>query len=138
MVEVHVQDLADTAGRSYRAAAGPSAAVLYARARNWAIGSDPGLLRLRMACRATAAMRRCVCAGGVHRGLYPAVRPTRHGAGHGQARWYWAVIGVLLLRIEETAIGAVIGIAAAMLVLPVNTRTLIRTDTRAFFTTLSS
>ena len=31
-------------------------------------------------------------------------------------------LGLLLLRIEETAIGAVIGIAAAMLVLPVNTR----------------
>src|ERR1700746_212005 len=30
--------------------------VLYERARNWAIGSDPGLLRLRMATRTTAAL----------------------------------------------------------------------------------
>src|ERR1700759_4386303 len=30
--------------------------VLYERARNWAIGSDPGLLRLRMAVRTTAAL----------------------------------------------------------------------------------
>jgi uncharacterized membrane protein YccC len=44
---------------------------------------------------------------------------------------------LLLLRIEETAIGAVIGVAVAMLVLPVNTRTTIRNDARAFFTTLS-
>jgi uncharacterized membrane protein YgaE (UPF0421/DUF939 family) len=44
---------------------------------------------------------------------------------------------LLLLRIEETAIGAVIGIAAAMLVLPVNTRTHIRHDAHAFFLTLS-
>ncbi len=44
---------------------------------------------------------------------------------------------LLLLRIEETAIGAVIGIAAAMLVLPINTRTHIRNDARAFFLTLS-
>ena len=35
--------------------------------------------------------------------------------------------GVLLLRIEETAIGAVIGVAVAILVLPTNTRTAIRT-----------
>ena len=28
----------------------------YQRARNWAIGSDPGLLRLRMAVRTTAAL----------------------------------------------------------------------------------
>ena len=40
--------------------------------------------------------------------------------------------GVLMLRIEETAIGAVIGIAVAILVLPTNTRTTIRNDTRAF------
>lgn len=44
---------------------------------------------------------------------------------------------LLLLRIEETAIGAVIGVAVAMLVLPVNTRTTIRSDARTFFTTLS-
>ena len=46
--------------------------------------------------------------------------------------------GVLLLRIEETAIGAVIGVAVAILVLPTNTRTAIRTDTRAFLTSLSA
>jgi uncharacterized membrane protein YccC len=45
--------------------------------------------------------------------------------------------GLLLLRIEETAIGAVIGIAAAMLVLPINTRTNIRHDAHTFFITLS-
>ncbi len=44
---------------------------------------------------------------------------------------------LLLLRIEETAIGAVIGIAAAMLVLPINTRAKIRDDARTFFLTLS-
>jgi uncharacterized membrane protein YccC len=44
---------------------------------------------------------------------------------------------LLLLRIEETAIGAVIGVAVAMLVLPVNTRTSIRNDARTFFATLS-
>jgi uncharacterized membrane protein YccC len=46
--------------------------------------------------------------------------------------------GVLLLRIEETAIGAVIGVAVAILVLPTNTRTAIRDDTRAFLTSLSA
>ncbi len=45
--------------------------------------------------------------------------------------------GLLLLRIEETAIGAVIGIAAAMLVLPINTRTHIRHDAHTFFLTLA-
>ena len=45
---------------------------------------------------------------------------------------------LLLLRIEETAIGAVIGIAAAMLVLPVNTRAKIRGDAHTFFLTLSN
>src|ERR1700739_1983088 len=30
--------------------------VLYERARNWAIGSDPGLLRRRMATRTMAAL----------------------------------------------------------------------------------
>jgi uncharacterized membrane protein YccC len=46
--------------------------------------------------------------------------------------------GVLLLRIEETAIGAVIGVTVAILVLPTNTRTAIRDDTRAFLTSLSA
>ncbi len=46
--------------------------------------------------------------------------------------------GVLMLRIEETAIGAVIGATVAILVLPTNTRTTIRNDTRAFLTALSS
>lgn len=46
--------------------------------------------------------------------------------------------GVLLLRIEETAIGAVIGVTVAILVLPTNTRTAIREDTRAFLTSLSA
>ena len=32
------------------------ATALYGRARNWAIGSDPGLLRLRMATRTTGAL----------------------------------------------------------------------------------
>lgn len=44
--------------------------------------------------------------------------------------------GVLMLRIEETAIGAVIGVAVAILVLPTNIRTTIRNDTRAFLTSL--
>ena len=46
--------------------------------------------------------------------------------------------GVLLLRIEETAIGAVIGVAVAILVLPTNTRAAIRDDTRAFLASLSA
>src|ERR1700758_3499087 len=33
-----------------------SVTTLYLRAVNWAIGSDPGLLRLRMACRTTVAL----------------------------------------------------------------------------------
>ena len=45
---------------------------------------------------------------------------------------------VLLLRIEETAIGAVIGVGAAILVLPTNVRTTIREDTSAFLSTLSA
>lgn len=45
---------------------------------------------------------------------------------------------VLLLRIEETAIGAVIGVGVAILVLPTDTRTAIRDDARAFLTTLSA
>lgn len=47
-------------------------------------------------------------------------------------------LGVLMLRIEETAIGAVIGVTVAILVLPTNTRTTIRNDTRAFLTDLST
>jgi uncharacterized membrane protein YccC len=46
--------------------------------------------------------------------------------------------GVLMLRIEETAIGAVIGVTVAILVLPTNTRTAIRDDTRAFLTALTA
>ena len=46
--------------------------------------------------------------------------------------------GVLMLRIEETAIGAVIGATVAVVVLPTNTRTAIRTDTRAFLMSLST
>ncbi len=46
-------------------------------------------------------------------------------------------VPLLLLRIEETAVGAVIGIAAAMLVLPINTRKKIRSDAHTFFLTLS-
>jgi uncharacterized membrane protein YccC len=45
--------------------------------------------------------------------------------------------GVLMLRIEETAIGAVIGVTVAVVVLPTHTRTAIRDDTRAFLTSLS-
>jgi uncharacterized membrane protein YccC len=45
--------------------------------------------------------------------------------------------GVLMLRIEETAIGAVIGVTVAIVVLPTHTRTAIRNDTRAFLTSLS-
>nr|WP_238559621.1 MULTISPECIES: FUSC family protein [Mycobacterium ulcerans group] len=45
--------------------------------------------------------------------------------------------GVLMLRIEETAIGAVIGVAVAILVLPTTIGTVVRRDTRAFLTTLS-
>jgi uncharacterized membrane protein YccC len=46
--------------------------------------------------------------------------------------------GVLMLRIEETAIGAVIGAAVAILVLPTNSRTAIRNDTRGFLAALSA
>ncbi|MBW0012971.1 FUSC family protein [Mycobacterium sp.] len=46
-------------------------------------------------------------------------------------------LGVLMLRIEETAIGAVIGVAVAILVLPTHTRIAIREDSRAFLTALS-
>jgi uncharacterized membrane protein YgaE (UPF0421/DUF939 family) len=44
---------------------------------------------------------------------------------------------LLLLRIEETAIGAVIGMTVAILVLPTNARTAMRTDARTFLTTLA-
>jgi Fusaric acid resistance protein-like len=44
--------------------------------------------------------------------------------------------GVLMLRIEETAIGAVIGVTVAIVVLPTHTRTAIRDDSRAFLTKL--
>ncbi|ORB12697.1 FUSC family protein [Mycobacterium noviomagense] len=44
---------------------------------------------------------------------------------------------LLLLRIEETAIGAVIGVAVAILVLPTNTRAAISDDGHTFLTTLS-
>ncbi len=46
--------------------------------------------------------------------------------------------GVLMLRIEETAIGAVIGATVAVVVLPTNIRTAIRGDSRAFLTSLSA
>jgi uncharacterized membrane protein YgaE (UPF0421/DUF939 family) len=45
--------------------------------------------------------------------------------------------GLLLLRIEETAIGAVIGVTVAILVLPTNARTSMRNDARTFLKTLS-
>jgi len=47
-------------------------------------------------------------------------------------------VHLLLLRIEETAIGAVIGAAVAILVLPTDTRSAIRDDAHAFLTTLSA
>jgi uncharacterized membrane protein YccC len=46
--------------------------------------------------------------------------------------------GVLLLRIEETAVGAVIGVAVAILVLPTNSATAMRTDIKAFLASLSA
>lgn len=46
-------------------------------------------------------------------------------------------LDVLLLRIEETAIGAVIGVAVAILVLPTNIGTTLRNDTREFLTALA-
>jgi uncharacterized membrane protein YccC len=45
---------------------------------------------------------------------------------------------VLLVRIEETAIGAVIGVAVAILVLPTNIGTTLRKDTREFLVSLST
>ncbi|HEY2502925.1 MAG TPA: FUSC family protein, partial [Mycobacterium sp.] len=47
-------------------------------------------------------------------------------------------VGVLMLRIEETAMGAVIGITVAILVLPTKTGTAIRHDTREFLQALSA
>lgn len=44
---------------------------------------------------------------------------------------------LLVLRIEETAIGAVIGVAVAILVLPTHTRAAVRDDAHAFLTTLA-
>ncbi len=46
--------------------------------------------------------------------------------------------GVLMLRIEETAVGAVIGVTVAVVVLPANTRAAIVDDTGAFLTALSA
>lgn len=45
-------------------------------------------------------------------------------------------VDVLVVRIEETAVGAVIGVAVAILVLPTNIGTTIRNDTREFLTAL--
>ena len=46
-------------------------------------------------------------------------------------------IGVLMLRLEETAVGAVIGVGVAALVLPTKTLATARSDADAFLTTLS-
>ncbi|BBY04251.1 FUSC family protein [Mycobacterium seoulense] len=46
--------------------------------------------------------------------------------------------GVLMLRIEETAIGAVIGATVAVVVLPTHTTTAIREDSRTFLASLSA
>ncbi len=46
-------------------------------------------------------------------------------------------VDLLLLRIEETGIGAVIGVAVAMLVLPTNSRSAVRSDAHAFLTALA-
>ena len=46
-------------------------------------------------------------------------------------------IGVLMLRLEETAVGAVIGVAVAALVLPTKTLATARTDADAFLATLA-
>jgi uncharacterized membrane protein YgaE (UPF0421/DUF939 family) len=45
--------------------------------------------------------------------------------------------GLLLSRMEETAIGAVIGVTVAILVLPTNARTAMRNDARVFLATLA-
>lgn len=47
-------------------------------------------------------------------------------------------VDLLLLRIEETAVGAAIGVAVALLVLPTRTGTAIRNDAREFLTALSA
>lgn len=46
-------------------------------------------------------------------------------------------IGVLMLRLEETAVGAVIGVGVAALVLPTKTLATARSDADTFLTTLS-
>jgi Fusaric acid resistance protein-like len=46
--------------------------------------------------------------------------------------------GVLMLRIEETALGAVIGATVAIVVLPTHTRAAIRDDTRTLLASLSA
>ena len=46
--------------------------------------------------------------------------------------------GVLMLRLEETALGAVIGATVAIVVLPTHTRAAIRDDTRTFLASLSA
>lgn len=45
---------------------------------------------------------------------------------------------VLLIRIEETAVGAVIGVTVAILVLPTHIGATVRSDTREFLTALSA
>ena len=45
--------------------------------------------------------------------------------------------GLLLLRLEETAIGAVVGIAVALLVLPTSTRDTVRAAREQYFTALA-
>ena len=45
--------------------------------------------------------------------------------------------GLLMLRIEETGIGAVIGVAVAIVVLPSKTQTAVRDNAHAFLTTLA-
>src|SRR5246127_654397 len=65
--------------------------VLYERARNWAIGSDPGLLRLRMATRTTAAL---ACALGI---LFLLTRAT------GQPLTV-ALLGVLITMIAARSV----------------------------------
>lgn len=45
---------------------------------------------------------------------------------------------VLMVRIEETAVGAVIGVAVAILVLPTNIGVTVRSDTREFLAALSA
>lgn len=54
--EVHERGLGDTRNLDTTGGLRESTTVFYERARNWWIGSDPGLLRLRMATRTTAAL----------------------------------------------------------------------------------